>query len=301
MSNSKLIEGNTLDILSELESDSIDLVITSPPYYLLRDYKDKRQLGSNSLTDYFYDLGDVFYELRRVLKNTGSFYFNISDTTVKGQMLMIPETLCKMLVDDYNFIKRKTIIWHKPSVLPQGKANYTSDFEYVYYFVKSKKFTWNPQYEPMTYEYKSLEYNGKATKDYKGAKAQDPSESKRRILKSYKKFPEYGGNKYPDQVGGLYSGKEWKPNEKGMRVKRAVWKISVKPFKGAHFATFPPELVETPILASSNPGDTILDPFCGTGTVGLVCQKYNRNFIGIDLDVSLAKQRLGLNYTHQSP
>lgn len=289
----KLIEGNTLDILKQMYDRSIDLIITSPPYFNLRDYKHLGQIGNEKKAEeYIMNLFYVFRECLRVLKDTGSFYLNISDTTIKGKMQRIPEEL-DSAIHQLGFIKRDTIIWHKPNCTPQGNKNYTKDFEYVYYYVKTNKFTWNVQYEPMTYKYKNFEYNGNETKDYKGAKAQEPSKTKKRILESYKRQSiRFGGNKYPEEVGGLYSGKVWVPNNQLMRVKRSVWKIPVKPFKGSHFATFPPELIETPVLASSNEGDIVLDPFCGTGTVGEVCNKYNRNFIGIDLDITLAKQRL---------
>ena len=277
-----------------MDDQSVDLVITSPPYFNLRDYKHKNQIGNESLEEYLKQLAFIFNQCHRVLKPTGSFYLNISDTTVKGQMQRVPEQLDGIINTSIGFIKRDTIIWHKPNCTPQGNKNYTKDFEYVYYYVKSKNFTWNVQYEPMTYKYTNLEYNGNETKDYKAAKAQEPSKTKKKILESYRKQSiKFGGKKYPQEVGGLYSGKVWVPNNQLMRVKRSVWKIPVKPYKGSHFATFPPDLVLTPILASSNEGDTVLDPFCGTGTVGEVCNKFGRHFIGIDLDISLAKQRLG--------
>lgn len=201
------------------------------------------------------------------------------------------------------WIRRNTIIWEKPNAMPSSAKNrFTINFEYLYFFTKNSKYKFNTQYEPMQYKYNSLEYNGTETKDYESHKAQNPSKSKQRILESYKKqLIKFGGNKYPKEVGGIYSGNVYKPNEQLMRIKRSIWKITVKPFKGSHFATFPPELTETPILASSNEGDMILDPFMGTGTTGLVANKYNREFIGIDLDISLAKQRLAnLHYTSLS-
>lgn len=297
-----LLEGDSLQRLRTIRDESIDLIVTSPPYFNLRDYKHKDQYGNDSLDQYLKQLAVVFNECYRVLKPTGSFYLNISDTTVKGRMARIPERLDGIMTTNIDFIKRDTIIWHKPNCTPQGKANYTKDFEYVYYYTKSKNFVWNVQYEPMTYKYKSLEYNGNETKDYKSHKAQEPSKTKKKILESYKKQQiKFGGNKYPKEVGGLYSGKPWVPNSQFMRVKRSVWKITVKPFKGAHFATYPPDLIETPILASSNEGDMILDPFVGSGTTGLVANKHKRQFIGIDLDLEVAKQRLGnLHYTNLS-
>lgn len=297
----RLFEGDALQILKTLPSESVDLVITSPPYFKLRDYKHLKQYGNEDKVErYELNLSKVFRECKRVLKNTGSFYLNISDTTINGKMQRVPEKLDTVICEQLGFNKRSTIIWHKPNCIPQGNKNYTKDFEYLYYYTKTNKFTWNCQHEPMQYEYKSLEYNGKETKDYKSAKAQEPSKTKKRILQGYK--IKFGGNKYPNEVGGLYSGKEWVPNNQLQRVKRCVWKIPVTPIKEAHFATFPIKLVETPILASSNETDVVLDPFCGSGTVGMACSKLHRNFIGIDIikeNIELTKSRI-LNYNLQS-
>jgi DNA modification methylase len=298
-----LLEGDSLNRLETIRDESIDLIVTSPPYFSLRDYKHNNQIGNEKyVSSYIHHVTEVFNECGRILKPTGSFYLNISDTTKNGAMLNIPETLVLDIVSRLNFIKRNTIIWHKPNCMPQGSGNYTKDFEYLYYFTRSNKFTWNVPYEDMTYQYKDLEYNGKETKDYKTHKAAEPSKTKKKILESYKKQAiKFGGNKYPNEVGGQYSGKVWNPNKNFQRIKRSVWRITVKPFKGAHFATFPPELPETPILASSNEGDMVLDPFCGTGTTGLVANKYNRDFIGIDVSIDMAKQRLEtLHYTSLS-
>ena len=297
MSDIQLLTGNALDVLQTLPSESVDLIITSPPYFKLRDYKHLNQFGNEvKYEDYVGKLYQVFRECGRIIKDTGSCWINISDTTIKGQMLCIPEKVNHFMTVPLNWRKRRTIIWHKPSVLPQGNKNFTTDFEYFYYYVRSQKHIWNCQYEPMQYQYKSLEYNGQETKDYKSHKAQEPSKTKRNILEGYKKQKiKYGGNKVSQEVGGLYSGKVYVPNSEGLRVKRSVWKIPVKPFKGAHFATFPPDLITTPILACSNEGDTVLDPFMGSGTTGLVASRLGRRFIGIDLNeeyVKMAEQRI---------
>lgn len=298
--HSNLLCGNALEVIQQLPEKSVDLIVTSPPYFKLRDYKHLKQYGNEAKSaDYIGNLYEVFRDCGRVIKDTGAIWINISDTTIKGEMQNIPERINHFMTIPLNYRKRKTIIWQKPSVLPQGNKNFTTDFEYFYYYTRSKKHVWHCQYEPMLYKYKSLEYNGHETKDYKSHGAQEPSKTKRKILEGYKKQKiKYGGNKTSKEVGGLYSGKVYVPNAEGMRVKRSVWKIPVKPFKGAHFATFPPDLVTTPILACTNEGDTVLDPFMGSGTVGLVCQKLNRRFIGIDINpdyVEMARNRLAIN------
>lgn len=366
-----LFAGNAIDILKTIKSESVNLVITSPPYYGLRRYsKDsKDEIGQEkSPQKYIDNLINVFAECKRVLTKDGSIWVNIADsygTTSGGavahlrgdkrnygqinyhdgiissqqgkkglmhkSLIGIPERFVLAMQDELGLIRRNTIIWHKPNCMPSSaKDRFTIDFEYFYFFTKSNKpllwkhiwtgqkvykkpkgvragienvdwyydpvdkrrkslweshcYKFNTQYEPMKYQYKTLEYNGQATKDYESNLAQNPSDSKRRILESYKKqVIRFGGNKYPDKLGGIYSGNEWIPRADLKRIKRTVWTITTKPFLKAHFATFPPDLVEIPILACTDYRDTVLDPFCGSGTVGLVASRHYRSFIGIDL------------------
>jgi site-specific DNA-methyltransferase (adenine-specific) len=150
-----------------------------------------------------------------------------------------------------------------------AKDRFTIDFDYLFFFVKSKSYWFETQYEAYQSVYDNYSYNGKATKNYKDAKAQNPSDSKRRILKSMK-------------------------NNSG-RIKRTVWKIPTSPFSGVHFAVFPEKLIETPINAGCPPDGIVLDPFMGSGTTAVVAKKLNRNFIGIDLNIKyceMANKRL---------
>src|SRR5690348_18254377 len=116
-----LLCGNSLEILKTLKEKSIDLIVTSPPYFKLRDYKHLNQYGNEAKSaDYIGNLFEVFRECGRVIKDTGAIWINISDTTIKGEMQNIPERINHFMTVPLNYRKRKTIIWHKPSVLPQG-------------------------------------------------------------------------------------------------------------------------------------------------------------------------------------
>lgn len=282
--------GDSRTILKEYPSNSVDLVVTSPPYYKLRTYGHKDEIGQEDNADSYIDsLYDVFSECKRIIKPTGSIWVNISDK-INFSLLGVPERFVLMMQDQLNLLRRRTIIWHKPSILPQGdKTSFSVDFEYFYWFVKDRDYIFTTQYEPMktVYTDKDFEYKGQALKDYEGANVQNPSNTKRKILERMKKQKiKYGGKKYPGNVdNNSYSGKTYVPNENGMRLKRCVWSIPTANFSESHFATYPEELIKTPILACTDETEhrLILDPFMGSGTTALIAQKMNRDFTGIDI------------------
>lgn len=265
----------------------MDLIITSPPYYGLRDYGIEGQIGlEKTPQEYISKLLQVFKECKRVLKDTGSIWVNISDSygDKTKSLTGIPERFVIGMTDDLGLIRRNTIIWHKSNCMPSPvKDRFTVDFEYFYFFTKSKNYYFNTQYEPLKSESmysfdkpETLVYNGKAIKKYKENNIQNPSTIKARILKKWRENPTEGLNKG--------------------RIKRTVWTINNQPFKDAHFATFPEELIKTPILACCPPGiGIVLDPFMGSGTTGLVAKKLGRWFIGIELNkdyIDIADRRI---------
>jgi DNA modification methylase len=293
----QIIHSDALTALKELPDECVDVCITSPPYYNQRDYKTDGQLGREpSVLEYIRKLMQIFDQVKRVLKRTGSCWVNLGDKYDKnGDLMAIPERfVLEMQYSDW--IRRNTIIWYKPNCMPSSAHDrFTVDWEYLFFFTKSPRYYFETQYEPLDLStLKQLEkpYNGKGLKDYGGNNVQNPSDVKRRILSGIK----FGGNKAA--TGGYgnptYSGNEWQPNGYG-RIKRAVWKIPTAPFADAHFAVFPPKLVETPIKACSKPNDIILDPFLGSGTVALVALQNARNFVGIELNqayIDMAMKRL---------
>lgn len=298
-----LYTGNALDILKGMESESVNMVITSPPYFNLRDYHSDKQIGQeNTVDEYITNLVTVFEECKRVLTKNGSLWVNIADSYNKktGSLNGVPQDFDYVMRRRCNWIRRNEIIWYKRNAFMKHEYNrFGPDFEHIYFYVKNMNYKFNTQYEPMksfeTYLKQGFKYNGKATKDYEAEGVQNPSKTKKRILEKWNKQIKFGGNKYPNNADGTYSGNIWKPNPTLMRIKRCVWDITVKPFKGAHFATFPKDLVEIPIKAATDEGDVILDPFMGSGTVGVVAARLYRSFIGIDVNsdyVDLAISRL---------
>jgi site-specific DNA-methyltransferase (cytosine-N4-specific) len=329
--------GDAYKLLKQMPSESVDCVITSPPYYGLRDYGDetitiyggdpncehewsekrmtlvhenrnflrgtqeevhgkrgttyirmfddrtcgfcvkcgawKGQLGLEpDWRMYVEHLVELFREVKRVLKKSGSLWLNIGDTYSDKNLLGIPWRVAFALIDD-GWILRNAVIWYKPSHMPESiKDRLTKTYEYLFHFVKSKKYYYNLDNIREPYKAgdsieeilkywgadKHGEYHGKAVKDYESARAQNAAEVKRRIIENLKSKLHTKGY-YP-------LGKN--PGD--------LWSINTRPFKEAHFATFPPELPLRPILASCPPDGVVLDPLAGSGTVAYVCELINR-------------------------
>ena len=296
----QILHGDALTELKKLPNKSINMCMTSPPYWALRDYGVNGQLGLEPTFDeYINKLCDIFDEVKRVLRDDGTCWVVIGDTynnsnwagnkknkysnqpinkTNKshgrgGQkgykdksLVMIPFRFAIEMVNR-GWILRNTIIWHKPNCMPSSaKDRFTVDFEYIFFFSKKKKYYFETQYEPLA-----------------------PISMKDR-RKDKGRFEYNGKRKGVEGIQNVMCG----INSLG-RNKRAVWRISPKPFKEAHFAVYPEELIVTPIKAGCPKGGIVLDPFFGAGTTGLVASKQSKNFIGIELNqdyIDIATKRI---------
>lgn len=289
----QIITGEAAKALRLLPAACCSTCVTSPPYYGLRNYGAAGQLGNEPTPDeYTRRLVEVFREVRRVLKDDGTLWLNIGDSYatkeaaggVKRKDLNgIPWLLALALRSDGWYL-RSDIIWHKPNTMPESaKDRPTRAHEYIFLLSKS------PDYF----------YNAEAIREpaagFPGS--QNPNARRRGNTKTFR-----GGNAYThDQAAENSASVERKshglvPNETGKRNRRTVWTIATRPYKGAHFATFPEELARPCVLAGSRPGDTVLDPFCGSGTTGAVVIQEGRDFIGIDINpeyIKLSEQRIG--------
>lgn len=288
-----IYNGESLSVLKTFPSDSIDCIITSPPYFNIRDYKHKDQIGREKTPqEYISKLIDIFGECKRVLKKEGSIWVNIADSYSKNKSLIgIPERFALAMTDELGLIRRNTIIWKKNNCMPSSiKDRFTIDYEFFLFLTKSPKYYFETQYEPLSpVTLKEIEkkYKGKGIKDYEGNGVQNPSDVKRRIIHG---FAPFGGKKYKEYGNRVYSGKEYKISLDNLqRIKRTVWTINTQNFKGAHFATFPMNLLETPIRACCPENGIILDCFMGSGTTALVAKKLNRNYIGIEINSDYCK------------
>ena len=302
----RILCGDAFYVLKQFPDNSIDCVVTSPPYWGLRDYGVKGQIGlEQTFQEYVARLCDVFDEIKRVLKSQGTCWINLGDTyygdspirkkssikwgssdpialrravysegRVKAKSLVqIPSRVALEMIKR-GWILRNEVIWWKPNCMPSSaKDRFTVDFEKLFFFVKSQRYYFQQQFE-------------------------EPKDRARltRLLVST------ASNKkriYGDAFIAAFNPKTAETSRLRIlrqgRNKRSVWAIATRPYRGSHFAVYPPELIETPIKAGCPKGGIVLDPFIGSGTTALVAQKIGRNFIGIDLNsqyVQMARQSL---------
>ena len=298
-----ILIGDVREQLKQLPDQSVNCVVTSPPYWGLRDYGNDGQIGLEQTPDAFIDeLVAVFREVKRVLRNDGTLWVNMGDSysshkdcksvsqtlsrggssesasvIEKGKsvsrnskvlksvglknkdLVGIPWMLAFALRADGWYL-RQDIIWNKPNPMPESVGDRcTKAHEYIFLLSKEPKYYF----------------------DNEAIKEPSAQLGKTKIR--------FGGNKYGDSDDPKHatkSGNEY--TDSGKRNKRSVWTVTKRPFKGAHFATFPPALIEPCILAGCPEGGTVLDPFFGAGTTGLVAQRHNRKWIGCELNPEYA-------------
>ncbi len=291
-----------LEFMRDMPDECVDCVVTSPPYYGLRDYGVDGQIGLEpTMKEYIARLAEVFGECKRVLKKTGTIWVNIGDSyagtgdkggwldpkypngrtgqaksinrMVKGvqekSLCQVPERLSLALTDELGLIKRNTIIWYKRNCMPSSVGDrFTVDFEYLYFFAKSKNYWFEQQFEQGNFDaHKMQSYH----------KPNNP------------KYESAADERWKDQ----FDGRSW--GSVGVRNKRTVWDIPTESFGEAHFAVFPRALVYTPIKAGCPPNGIVLDPFAGSGTTCLEAKEKGKNYIGIELNpeyLNIAEKRL---------
>ena len=284
--------GDCRETLKEFD-EKARMCVTSPPYYGLRDYGgEDSQIGQEeSPEEYIQNLVKVFQEVRNQLTEDGTLWVNIGDSYYnyrpgKGQALNkqsvsntkqdlpdkcarrgnkleglkekdligIPWMLAFALRADGWYL-RQDIIWHKPNPMPESvKDRCTKAHEYIFLLSKNRKYY---------YDHESIKEKAVGER--------------------------WGGNKpinmnntkdTTNQFSGLTRPRKMVYDK---RNKRSVWKVTCRPYKGAHFAVYPPELIEPCILAGSQEGDIILDPFMGSGTTAMVAKKLGRHYMGCEL------------------
>ena len=261
----QIIEGDAYQIASGLPSESVDTIVTSPPYYLQRNYGSNEQIGQEaSPATYVERLTELFRELYRVVKPTGSAWIVIGDKYQNGELLGMPWRVA-LALKETGWRLRSDCIWHKPNAMPSSvKTRPTTDHEYIFFFTKSKEYFYDADAirEPhVTFSEKSKMKGGRGHFGKRGG------------------TPEKGKNAGDNN---LHDGRWDQAFHPKGRNKRTVWSISLSKFRKAHFAVFPESLVENCVQASCPPGGVVLDPFSGAATTLVVAQKLGRNYLGID-------------------
>jgi DNA modification methylase len=284
--------GDCRDIMKRWADEGVKVqtCVTSPPYFGLRDYGHDGQIGLEETVDeYVAAIVDVFKHVKELLADSGTLWLNLGDSYYnyrpgKGQSLVkqtvsntnqdlpqncarrgnkqaglkekdligIPWRVAFALQADGWYL-RQDIIWHKPNPMPESvRDRCTKNHEYIFLLTKKPKYYFDNEAikEPVKEDW--------GTRDRTDGK-------------------------YHNEGSGLtpHSGLE-KSYETAN--KRSVWTVTTKPFSGAHFAVFPPDLIEPCVLAGTKSGELVLDPFMGSGTTAAVAQRLNRHYIGCELN-----------------
>jgi DNA modification methylase len=222
--------GDVLERMEDIASESVQCCVTSPPYLGLRDYKTPGQIGLEPSPEaYVAKMVQVFRGVRRVLRKDATLFLNLGDSYLAGKQLGgIPWRVAFALQAD-GWILRQDIIWHKPSPMPESVTDRTTKaHEYIFLLAKSERYF----------------YDAEAIKE-------DFSDKRNGNPGGYKWAYSQGSKR--NDSGLIASKGKW--NEDGSKTgrnRRSVWKVSTKPYKGAHFATFPPDLIEPCILAGTS-------------------------------------------------
>ena len=270
----EIFVGDCVDSMRKMESKSVHTCVTSPPYFGLRDYGMDGQIGLEDTPEAFVArLVEVFREVRRVLRDDGTLWLNLGDsyaanrsyqvTSTKGgpkpkDLIGIPWRAAFALQADGWYL-RQDIIWHKPNPMPESiRDRCTKAHEYIFLLSKGPKYFFDHGAikEPMA--------------------ASSLPRLKQNIADQVGTTRANGGAKTNGNMKAVGNGET--------RNRRSVWTVTTKPFKGAHFATFPPDLIEPCILAGSPPGGVVLDPFGGSGTTAGVAIKHGRSAILCELN-----------------
>lgn len=304
----KIILGDCVDVLKTLEDESIHCVITSPPYWGLRDYGVAGQLGLEETPEEFIEnMVAVFREVKRVLRSDGTLWLNIGDSYANnsaggsqgknGQragrrftaqvpphrgeglkpkdLVGIPWMLAFALRADGWYL-RQDIIWSKPNPMPESvQDRCTKAHEYIFLMTKSPAY----HYDIEAIKERAVRVGDKQTFGGKKAREGQKIGTEPRNGHRSDKNSQWG----KDMVTMEY------------RNKRSVWSVSTMSFKEAHFATFPEKLIEPMVMAGCPEGGAILDPFMGAGTTGLVAKRLGRKYLGIEINpeyVKIAEKRI---------
>ena len=265
--------------LSRLNDSSVDAVVTSPPYYGQRDYESDIQIGhEKTVEDYVDTLVEIFGAVRRVLRPEGTLWLNLGDKYLNGQLQGLPWRVALALQAD-GWVLRSDIIWHKPNAMPSAVKNRpTTDHEYIFLLTRSTK---------------DYYYDADAIREpHVTFTNQSRMKGGRKHLGKRAGTPEAGKN---SGNPNLHDGRWDQAFHPKGRNKRTVWSMPLSKYRDAHFAVFPESLVEHCVKAGSPHKGVVLDPFCGSGTTGLVSLRIERDFIGIDCSqryCDMASERL---------
>lgn len=263
--NYEVLIGDCIESMRQMPEKSVHTCVTSPPYYGLRDYGMDGQIGRENTPEAFVArLVEVFREVRRVLRDDGTLWLNLGDSYAKDKNRLLIPARCAIALQTDGWILRDEIVWHKPRTTPAPVKDRTvASHEMIYLFSKFPKYS---------FDYLAIE---------------EPAKYPGQVRKAKTAFRRIEGAR--EIVGkGEVETSERLITTKDTRRRRSVWSISPSPYTQAHFATFPPDLIEPCVLAGAPVGGTVLDPFGGSGTTAGVALKHGRNAILCELNPTYA-------------
>ena len=253
----KIEFGDCRETMRRWVSDGVraQMCVTSPPYFGLRDYGHEGQIGlEQTPEEYIAAMVEVFRYVRDMLTDDGTLWLNLGDSYGKGKHLLgVPWRVALALQSD-GWVLRQDVIWHKPNPMPESvRDRCTKAHEYIFLLSKSEKYF---------YDHEAI------LEDAKWERWGDQT-----VIKEQQGTAKWIGNKSKSELQAI-----------GKKNRRSVWTVATKPYKGAHFATFPPALIEPCILAGSRTGDIVLDPFMGSGTTAQVALQHGRQYLGCEIN-----------------
>jgi DNA modification methylase len=318
--SSTLYQGDALEVLAEMPSRSVDCIVTSPPYYGLRDYGVEGQYGQEATpTAYVERLRSAFAEARRVLAEDGTLWLNIGDCYAansdgwargadynqhqpairpRSRLSLPPKNLLGMpwrvafALQEDGWILRNAIVWHKPNAMPQSVLDRVSTrYEMIFLLAKQRRYWFDLDAIRETYEgdrplSQRARQGGNKPNSIKTA--WPPPDGKYREGNATFSRKDYG-------PAMLTNGRRHAASHEHGRNPGDVWSISTRPLKAAHFAAFPIDIPLRAIAAGCRPGGTVLDPFAGAATTALAAHERQLAFVGIELNpdfCELGKSRL---------
>ena len=313
--------GDCRDTMRDLKARGVRVqcCVTSPPYYGLRDYGHPGQIGlEKTPAEYVAALVEVFDGVRELLADDGVLWLNLGDSYAANRSYQVPSTLMngdatnKAQAGDGHGMKaadiglkpkdligipwrvafalqaagwylRQDVIWHKPNPMPESVTDRcTKAHEYLFLLTKSERYYWDA--EAMKEEAVGQNLHDLTGPGY-AAPGQTPNTGNRSRRDSFKREASKRAEAIPWQTVGTHRADRAESEyDIGRRNRRSVWTVATQPYSGAHFAVFPPALIEPCILAGSRPGDVVLDPFMGSGTTAQVAQALGRQWIGCELN-----------------
>lgn len=324
----EILIGDCVERMRELPDGIVQTCVTSPPYFGLRDYKVPGQIGQEKTpAEFVARLVEVFREVRRVLRNDGTLWLNLGDSYATGggkvgrcpgggeqgerflrqgmvntqanrmklpglkskELIGIPWKVAFALQEDGWYL-RQDIIWSKPNPMPESvRDRCTKSHEYLFLLSKSKRYSFDRTaiQEPAVTGWNGSEFHtGKTAAHQLGrsSKNRKPRPAGNKTHKYVTAYQESGTQEHRTKAGLLaQAGVIYET-----RNRRSVWSVAIQKYKGAHFATFPPKLIEPCILAGCPVGGLVLDPFGGTGTTAQVARHHGRDWLICELNPEYA-------------